>query len=98
MVSYNLTGIHRPYFVLSTDNEEANGAEDPGVIKVLALVCEVDLYSCVVFADPSVLPITIDLVTFHIPDRNKYTYRASVFAIKFSELELTPDETGGRNK
>ena len=67
-LSYNLTEIHRPYPVLSTDNEEANGAGDLGVIKVPTLTGEVDLYSCVVFGDRLVLPITNDLVTFHIPD------------------------------
>ena len=67
MLSYNLTGIHRPYLVLSTGNEEANGAGGLGVIKVPTLVGEVDVYSCVVFADQSVLPITNDLVTSHIP-------------------------------
>jgi len=36
--------------VLSTDNEEANGAGDLAM-NVSTLVCEVDLYSCVVFAD-----------------------------------------------
>ena len=68
ILSYNLTEIHRPYFVLSTDNEEANGAGDLGVMKVPTLIGEVDLYSCVVFADRSVLPIINNLVTFDIPD------------------------------
>ena len=68
VLDYNLTGIHWLYLVLSTDDEEANGAGDLGVIKVPTLVCEADLYSCVVFADRSVLPIANDLVTFHITD------------------------------
>ena len=77
VLGYNLTGVHWPYLVPSTDNEEANGAEDLGVIKVPTLVCEADLYSCVVFSDRSVLPITNDLVTFHIPDRNIHTVHLS---------------------
>ena len=68
ILSCNLTGIHWPYLVLSTDNEEVNGAGDRGAIKVPTLIGEVDLYSCVVFADRSVLPIINNLVTFDIPD------------------------------
>ena len=68
ILSYNLTGIHWPYLILSASNEEANGAGDLGVMKVPTLIGEVGLYSCVVFADQSVLPITNDLVEFHIPD------------------------------
>ena len=68
ILSYNLRGIHRPYFVLSTDNEEANGAGDLGVMKGPTLIGEVDLYSCVAFAERPVLPITNDLVTFYIPN------------------------------
>ena len=68
ILSYNLTEIHRPYFVLSTDNEEAIGAGDLEFIKVPTLIGEVDLYSCVAFAERSVLPITNDLVTFYIPN------------------------------
>ena len=61
-------GVHRPYLVLSADNKEENRAGDLGGIKVLMLADEVRLCSRVVFADWSVLRITIDLVTFHIPD------------------------------
>ena len=68
MLSYNLTRIHGPYLVASTDNEEADTSGDLGVMNGPTLVCEVDLHSCVVFADRSILPINIDLVTFHIPD------------------------------
>ena len=57
---------------------EANGAEDLGVIKVPTLVCEADLYSRVVFAGRSVLPITINLVAFHIPDWNIHTVHLSL--------------------
>ena len=63
ILSYNLTGIHWPYLVLSTHSEEVNGAGDLGVIKVPTLIDEVDLYSSV-FTDRSVLPITNDLVTY----------------------------------
>ena len=63
ILSYNLTGIHRPYLVLSIHNEEVNGAGDLGVIKVPTLIGEVDLYSSV-FTGRSVLPITNDLVTY----------------------------------
>ena len=68
LLGYDLTGIHWLYLVLSTNNEEANGEGNLGAMKVPTLVCEADLYSCVVFVDRSVLPITNDLVTLHIPD------------------------------
>ena len=68
ILSYNLTGIHQSYLVQSTDNEEADIAGDLGVMNGPTLVGVVELYSCVVFADRSVLPINIDLATFHIPD------------------------------
>ena len=68
ILSYNLTGIHQPYLVLSTNNEEADTAGDLGVMNGPTLVWAVDLYSCVVFTDRSVLPINIDLATFQIPD------------------------------
>ena len=78
MLGYNLAGIHWPYLVLSTDNEEANGTGDLGVIKVPTPVCEPNLYSCIVFADRSVLLITINLVTFHIPDWSIHTVHLSL--------------------
>ena len=92
VLGYNPTGIHGPYLVLSTDNGEANGAGDLGVMKVPTLVCEPDLYSCIVFADRSVLPITISLVTFHIPDWSIHTVHLSL-RYRSQSLNLCPSMT-----